>query len=327
MISLSICIPTHNFGRFIGQTLESILPQMTAEVEVVILDGGSTDDTDAVVRTRAGGDARVRYVHLGQRGGIDRDMALAVELARGEYCWLFSADDTMAPGALGEALGACGSGIDIFLCGLTLCDFYMRPLGRHPVLEAAPGAVFDLSVHEERVDYFRRAVTTTAFFSFCSSLLFRRVLWERAPLDESFVGSCWAHVPRFFANLPHGLRVQYVKESRLFKRGDNDSFLEAGIVNRIGIAVDGFNRIADSLFGHDSEEAFHVRRTLRNEYSLAHLLYAKLRAHARGTHEDPGRLQRARRQALRGRVGEEHRVTDSLPSGSRVCPGAREEAA
>jgi len=146
-------------------------------------------------------------------------------------------------------------------------------------------------VHEERVDYFRRAVTTTAFFSFCSSLLFRRVLWERAPLDESFVGSCWAHVPRFFANLPHGLRVQYVKESRLFKRGDNDSFLEAGIVNRIGIAVDGFNRIADSLFGHDSEEAFHVRRTLRNEYSLAHLLYAKLRAHARGTHEDPGRLQ------------------------------------
>ena len=48
---LSICIPTYNFGEFIGQALESLQRQYRPGVEVVILDGGSTDSTADVVST------------------------------------------------------------------------------------------------------------------------------------------------------------------------------------------------------------------------------------------------------------------------------------
>jgi len=78
-IRLSICIPTYNFGEFIGTTLESIIKQATAEVEIVVLDGGSTDNTREVVHSFQQRFPRLSYHRLEKRGGIDRDMAKAVE--------------------------------------------------------------------------------------------------------------------------------------------------------------------------------------------------------------------------------------------------------
>lgn len=46
---LSICIPTHNKGTFLKETLESILPQYNDSIEIVILDSASTDNTRDIV--------------------------------------------------------------------------------------------------------------------------------------------------------------------------------------------------------------------------------------------------------------------------------------
>jgi len=274
---LSICIPTYNFGRFIGETLSSIVHQSGDDVEIVVLDGGSTDNTAEVVEGFQRDFPRLRYHRKEKRGGIDRDMAETVEVARGEYCWLFSADDVMEPGAVPRILERIREGHDVYLCGLTLCTFDMRPIKQHPILNAPTGAVFDLSNPRERYDYFRRAETTTAFFSFCSSLIFRKSRWDAIPLDEEFVGSCWAHVARFFRMIPEGMTVKFLPEPLLRKRGDNDSFLERGIIHRVGIGIAGYNRLADTFFGSESREAFHIRRTLRNEHSLQGILGLKLK--------------------------------------------------
>jgi abequosyltransferase len=291
-IRLSICIPTYNFGRFIGETLESIVRQATGEVEIVVLDGGSTDDTAEVVERFRRELPRLRYHRKEKRGGIDRDMAETVGLARGEYCWLFSADDVMEPGAVPEILERIRESHDVYLCGLTLCTFDMRPVKRHPVLDAPAGAVFDLSVPKDREEYFRRAETTTAFFSFCSSLVFRKSRWDAIPLDEEFVGSCWAHVARFFRMIPAGLTVKYLPEPHLRKRGDNDSFLDRGIIHRVGIGIGGYHRLADAFFGRESSEAFHIRRVLRNEYSLPGMLGMKLKAASGGIPEEREHIDR-----------------------------------
>src|SRR5438128_5691210 len=94
-VQLSICIPTYNFGAYIGETLESIMPQVVDGVEVVVLDGGSTDDTEEVVESFQRRSPALRYHRQDERGGIDRDLARTLELAHGEYCWIFCADDIM----------------------------------------------------------------------------------------------------------------------------------------------------------------------------------------------------------------------------------------
>ena len=48
---LSICIATYNRASCIGETLRSIIPQITEEVEIVVVDGASTDNTCNVVKS------------------------------------------------------------------------------------------------------------------------------------------------------------------------------------------------------------------------------------------------------------------------------------
>ena len=273
---LSLCIPTYNFGEFIGATLDSIIPQLTPEVEVVILDGGSTDKTAAVVRPYVAAHPSVRYIHQDRRGGIDRDIARSVDLAQGEYSWLFSSDDIVKPGAVSRVLAEIDSGLDVYLCGLTLCDLEMKPIAEHRVSRAAPGSIFDLADVAQRKRYFELAETSTAFFSFMGSVIVRRQRWLQIGLDEAFVGTLWSLSVRILQMIPTGLTVKYLGEPLLAKRGENDSFMDKGLVHRYSIAIDGYHCIAAELFGPDSFEARHIRRVIVNEYPPQAFFLAKL---------------------------------------------------
>lgn len=103
MIKLSICIATLNRGPFIGETLQSIVTQLTDQVEIIIVDGASIDNTKEIVLQYVKKYENIRYIRLPHKGGLDQDYSYAVELAGGEYCWLFSDDDIIKPGAI-EAL-------------------------------------------------------------------------------------------------------------------------------------------------------------------------------------------------------------------------------
>ncbi len=145
----------------------------------------------------------------------------------------------------------------------------------HPVSSIGADAQFALEVPHDRMVYFEHALTTTAFFSFAGSLTFRKSRWDAIGLDEDFVGSCWAHVARFFQMIPHGLRLQYLPASYLLKRTGNDSFMERGLVHRYAIAIDGYHRLATAFFPQDSLEAHHVRRVVTNEFPPYFMLELK----------------------------------------------------
>jgi abequosyltransferase len=277
-ISLSICIPTYNFGKFIGSTLDSIIPNLKDGVEVVILDGGSTDDTGQVVAQRQRNYPQIKYFPQEKRGGIDRDIAKVVTLAQGDYCWLFSADDIMKPDAVEKVLHALESQCDIYLCEHVLCDFEMNPITAYPIFSTITNPeTFHLGNMQERKKYFRAARTSEAFFSFLSGPIFRRELWEKTNgIPESFYETCWALSGRLLSLVQNGLTIQYLGTSLLYKRGENDSFLDLGVVNRLRISVDGFTHIAETIFGKSSFETCHIRRVIRNERPFSQLIMIKL---------------------------------------------------
>ena len=301
MTRLSICIPTYNFGDFIGATLDTIVPQLVDGVEVVILDGGSTDQTPDVVAAYRARHPAIRYERRPERGGIDRDLARTVELARGEHCWLFCSDDLMRPGAVASVLEDIGSGHDLYVCGFTLCAPDMRPLFDAPIMHLVADAEFDLADPRDRLAYFAAARTTPAFFSFAGSLIFKKAVWEREGLNEDFVGSCWAHVARFFALMPQGLTLKWLARSHVDKRTENDSFMDRGVIRRYALAIDGYNRLAATYFGDDSPEARHIRRAVRNEFPPWILLHAKLESEGNGYREDLPLLDRLAETVYRDR--------------------------
>jgi O-antigen biosynthesis alpha-1,3-abequosyltransferase len=285
-VRLSVCVPVYNFAAWFGATVESIARQAPDGVEILIVDGASTDDTPAVAAALTARYPRVRYHRLERRGGIDGDIARSVELARGDYCWVFGGDDLMRDGTLAAVLTELEGGHDVYLVEAMLCDVRMKPLGLHRMLNMAEPRVFRLDDRSERLDYFRRARNTAAFFSFCSSVVVRRDRWMTTDVDEVFMTSCWGIAARIFAMLPGGLSVKYLADPLLDKRTGNDSFLTSGLVRRFGISVDGYHAIADRYFEHRSEEAFHVRRAVRAELPWLDWLFAKREIALAGRRDD-----------------------------------------
>lgn len=280
--SLSVCIPIYNFGAFIAATLDSILSQsLSKSIEVVVLDGASTDDTEAIMRAYAWRDPRIVYRRMPRKGGIDFDMAESIRNARGEHCWLFSGDDMMRPGSLARVLELIADGPDLVLGKHSNCDKEMNRINIHPVFIDERPFNLNLSDPTARRSYFDNCFNTEGLFSFMSGLVIKRSTWLSVPDPEPFMMSCWAHAARAFwlATTRSSFVVRFVPEVLLDKRGENDSFLDKGVVHRIKIAVDGYSGIVGHYFGPNSHEARQVPRILLNETNMISWLHAKHKAY------------------------------------------------
>jgi glycosyltransferase involved in cell wall biosynthesis len=98
-VHLSIVIPTMDRRTLFAETLSTITPQLCPGVELVVLDGSKDPQPVKEMVEKAGG----RYTWQKPRG-FDQAYLDAVELARGEYIWLFGDDDLMKPHAIETAL-------------------------------------------------------------------------------------------------------------------------------------------------------------------------------------------------------------------------------
>lgn len=93
---VSVVIPTFNRAYCLGRAVDSALQQTHANMEVVVVDDGSTDDTASTVAAQYGHDSRVRYIHQSNQGvAAARNTGLAA--ARGEFVALLDSDDIWRP--------------------------------------------------------------------------------------------------------------------------------------------------------------------------------------------------------------------------------------
>lgn len=90
---VSVIIPTFNRARYIGEAIDSVIAQHCPETEVIVVDDGSTDDTEA--RVHSYGD-RVRYLRTAH-GGVARARNIGTRQARGQFVTYLDSDDRHYP--------------------------------------------------------------------------------------------------------------------------------------------------------------------------------------------------------------------------------------
>jgi glycosyltransferase involved in cell wall biosynthesis len=101
---VSVVVPSYNYGHLIAETIESVRSQSYANWEMVVVDDGSTDDTQAVVSRWANSDSRIRYFRQeNSRQAAARNQGL--KQARGEYFQFLDADDLIEPRKLEQQVG------------------------------------------------------------------------------------------------------------------------------------------------------------------------------------------------------------------------------
>lgn len=172
----SILIPAYRAARFLPTALESVRAQEHRDWELIVVEDGSRDGTEEIVRAFAEGKAqRVEYANLGENRGVAVARNRLLELARGEALAFLDADDRWTPRHLLKAQESLMAGSDVAVARLQIVD--LDP-PRERETYAPPPELFADAVR----GLFERSAIMT-----CSSVALRRALAERVGcFDERF---------------------------------------------------------------------------------------------------------------------------------------------
>ena len=119
-IKVSIIIPAYNCEKTIKRSIDSALIQSLSDIEVIVIDDGSTDDTKKVCEQYLT-DLRFKY-HYKKNGGVSTARNMGISLAQGEYIGFIDSDDTVAPDMYEKMYSACKKeDADICVCDINRC--------------------------------------------------------------------------------------------------------------------------------------------------------------------------------------------------------------
>jgi abequosyltransferase len=194
-LRLSICIATLNRAHYIAATLDSILPQLTPEVELVIVDGASTDGTSEILRRYAELSPQLRYFREPANSGVDADYDKAVVYAQGEFCWLMTDDDLFESNAVQAVLRNLDDSIDLLVVNAQVMDATLSTVLVPRLLGWEGSREYQAGAHER---LFREVAD---YLTFIGGVVVRKSFWM-ARDRATYFGSFFVHAGVLFQSPP-----------------------------------------------------------------------------------------------------------------------------
>ena len=99
---ISIIVPVYNSAPFLDKCIQSLVDQTYRDIEIIIIDDGSKDDSPAILRKWANTDPRIRAVFKDKNSGVSDSRNIGLKMAEGEYIGFVDSDDWVEPEMYGE---------------------------------------------------------------------------------------------------------------------------------------------------------------------------------------------------------------------------------
>jgi len=231
-VKVSVILPTYNRADLIGRSIQSVLAQTYQDFELIIVDDGSTDNTEEVERTFD--DRRIRYLKYSNNRGAAAARNTGIKAARGSYIAFQDSDDEWLPTKLEKQMALFDQDKEGNL-GMVLCERLW--IKGHRQVREAPRA--DQMNHKKLLSYLGAYVVATPQY-----LLKRDVTEPELAFDENLRAyEDWD----FMVRISSICRLDYVKEV-LIKSYEQKGrhFLEA-VANSVAARDALFRKYADEL--------------------------------------------------------------------------------
>jgi glycosyltransferase involved in cell wall biosynthesis len=190
---VSVIIPSYNHGRYLRQTLDSVIAQTYPAVELIVVDDGSTDDTAQVLAAYA---HHVKPCRLMQNaGGPARPRNVGLNMAQGKYVAIFDSDDIMLPEKLSRQVSFLESYPDVSLVFSDFrnfdaegCDKPFLSAGHEPFQQMAKARLPDGHYRIPSHNVYETLIADN--FVGTSSIVFRKsIVGEIGVFDETLCNS------------------------------------------------------------------------------------------------------------------------------------------
>lgn len=156
---ISVIVPVYKVEKYLDQCVASIVNQTYRNLEIILVDDGSPDNSGAICDEWARKDSRIRVIHQ-ENGGGGKARNAALDAAAGSLIAFVDSDDYIAPGMFAHLFSLLNRGTDIAECGY--------------VITADDHAVFD----EEKVETTEYS-TEEAMSCHIQDTLFRQLIWNK----------------------------------------------------------------------------------------------------------------------------------------------------
>ena len=271
MPKLSICIPTYNRSRLLAELLDSIIEQGIPEIEVVVSDDASPDDTAMVAERYRGRIAQFTFIRQPENIGLDRNFLAVVEAATGDYVWLMGDDDRLEARGARRVLDALDRWPGV--TGLTLGVIDYDPT------MARPTGVRLMPPTQLLTGVSQTFATLAEHLGFMSALVADRSKWMAVAAGDSVRAFQNYYVQYYITGQMIGRDGQWgiVQEPCVGFRTGNDQFLtKFGWLKRLKIDVIAYDQIADALLPDDPVAHRRMRQRIFEAHVLARLRNAKM---------------------------------------------------
>jgi glycosyltransferase involved in cell wall biosynthesis len=195
--AVSIIIPTYNRAHLIDRSIKSVLAQTYRDFELIIVDDGSADNTEQVVRSY--NDQRIRYLKHPKNRGVSAARNTGIKAAAGSYIAFQDSDDEWLPRKLEKQMALFEEDKKGDL-GLVLCEYLV--LEKERETHSAPNI--------SNLDYEQLISHPGAFNEGPSRFLLKRDLTAAELYFDEKLRACedWD----FLLRISHICRIDYVKE-------------------------------------------------------------------------------------------------------------------
>lgn len=222
MPKVSVIIPTYNGAKYLSEAIESALRQTYQDIEIIVVDDGSTDNTAEIVKNYMKKDKRISYYHR-TRTGVAAASNFCIKKAKGLYISIFDSDDISLPERLkkqveildaDKKIALVYSSVQTFNDSGSVGDIY------------APYPKVTMSLEE-----CFRALIMHGCFPNNPSTTFRKEIWEQIPYDENLENYGLSHDFLFFLKASQRFIFYYIKTPLALWRRSPNSFSSKRLEN------------------------------------------------------------------------------------------------
>lgn len=93
---VSVIVPVYNVEKYLVRCLESIINQTLSDIEIILIDDGSSDDSGIICEEYTRKDIRIKVIHK-KNGGLSSARNAGLDIAKGEYIGFIDSDDYIHP--------------------------------------------------------------------------------------------------------------------------------------------------------------------------------------------------------------------------------------
>ena len=205
--TVSVIIPTYNRAHLVGRAIRSVLNQTYQDFEIIVVDDGSTDNTEEVVKSF--NDPRIRYIRHEKNRGGSAARNTGIRAARGEYIAFLDSDDEWLPEKLAKQLPVFEKDST---CGAVYTDLlYMLPDGS-----------VKLCQNYRPEGWILKKLLSSNVVGTTSSVIVRRECFEKIGLFDESLPSCqdwdmWIRIAKrySFRKIPEPLTKYRVHQNRI----------------------------------------------------------------------------------------------------------------